>query len=981
MVLYMCGITAIFSYGKAAAPINANEILKIRDYMSLRGPDGAGLWISDSGYIGLAHRRLAIIDLSENGYQPMAGKHGRLHIVFNGEIYNFRTLRQELQKKGYIFSSGSDTEVLLQLYIERGFDMVQDLRGMYSFAIWDEDHHGLFLARDPFGIKPLYFHNDGQTFRCASQVKALLAGGGINPTPEPAGHVGFFLWGSVPEPFTLYKNVFELPAGHTLWVDNQGARNPHKYFDIADEYSSASVKSIKLGDAQAMLGSALEDSVHHHLIADVPVGVFLSAGLDSSVITALAAQESPFIQSVTLGFDEFKNSELDETRLATKVAEQYGCHHIVDRITFEDFNQERERILTVMDQPSVDGINSYFVSRAAKQSGLKVVLSGLGGDELLGSYPSFRQIPKLFSLTRIPGALPGFGKAFRLISAPFLKRMTSPKYAGIFEYGGTYGGTYLLRRSLYMPWELPEIMDVDFAREGWETLQPILRMDDRISDLRGNHSKVSVLEITQYMHNTLLRDSDWAGMAHSLEIRVPLVDIDLFRALAPYLAQENVGLTKRDMKEVPEKPLPPEIVNRTKTGFSIPVQQWLEKDKLLKERPGLRGWAGLVYKSFGLSLEIPSPAHKKVLAVVPDAFGNNGGIAKYNRDMLTAISSYPDVGSVTAIPRLHNKKADHNDKPLNLLFDSRGIDSKWRFGMTVLRTMISNNHFDLILCGHINLLPLAYLVAKWMNLPVWCVIYGVDAWNFRGNWFLNNIVGRLDGVVSISETTKARFVLWSKVKAQDVVVVPNCYDPFQFGMGTKSEILSERYNIKDNAVLMTLGRLSANERYKGFDETLEVMPDLVKKIPELIYMIVGAGDDKERLQQKAKQLNIGSHIVFPGYIPESEKADHYRLADCYIMPSSGEGFGFVFLEALACGIPVIGSKIDGGRDALRDGLLGILVNPKDPKEIEEAVLQILTQKDKQVPVELDYFNLSSFRMRAFRLLDRIFEEHQNSNQH
>jgi asparagine synthase (glutamine-hydrolysing) len=214
----MCGIAGIFAYRESAPPVDREELLRIREAMIARGPDGAGLWISPDRRIGLAHRRLSIIDLTDTGAQPMATADGRLRITFNGEIYNNRELKQELEAKGYRFHSNSDTEVLLHLYADRGVDMLHALRGMYAFALWDEQKQGVFLARDPFGIKPLYYADDGRTFRFASQVKALLRGGAIAATPEPAGQVGFFLWGSVPEPFTLHKEVRSLPAGTRLWV-------------------------------------------------------------------------------------------------------------------------------------------------------------------------------------------------------------------------------------------------------------------------------------------------------------------------------------------------------------------------------------------------------------------------------------------------------------------------------------------------------------------------------------------------------------------------------------------------------------------------------------------------------------------------------------------------------------------------------------------------------------------------------------------
>jgi asparagine synthase (glutamine-hydrolysing) len=212
----MCGIAGIFTYRDGAPPVDQAELLRIREAMIKRGPDGAGLWISPDRRVGLAHRRLAIIDLSETGAQPMATADGRLRITFNGEIYNYQALKKGLEAKGYRFHSNSDTEVLLHLYADRGPDMVHALRGMYAFGIWDERNRTLFLARDPFGIKPLYYADDGKSLRFASQVKALVAGGGVDTAPEPAGSVGFLLWGSVPEPFTLHRGVRALPAGSHL---------------------------------------------------------------------------------------------------------------------------------------------------------------------------------------------------------------------------------------------------------------------------------------------------------------------------------------------------------------------------------------------------------------------------------------------------------------------------------------------------------------------------------------------------------------------------------------------------------------------------------------------------------------------------------------------------------------------------------------------------------------------------------------------
>lgn len=586
----MCGLAAIFAYRDNNRQISQTELQSMRDAMLARGPDGCGLWLSEHMDIGLTHRRLSILDLSERGAQPMSTPDGKLRIVFNGEIYNFRELRAQLQAQGHVFYSDSDTEVLLYAYREYGRAMVDRLRGMFAFAIWDEDKRGVFLARDHFGIKPLYFHDDGSTLRVASQVKAMLAGGGIDTSPEPAGHVGFFLWGCVPEPYTCYRNLYALQAGHTLWVDRNGAGAPHKYFDIAEELHIAA-NARPSADASEILKQALSDSVKQHLIADVPVGVFLSSGLDSSVLTALAAQQNDRLHAVTLGFDEFKDSPADEVPLARKIAAHYRSTHRVFFISRHDFEQKLPAIMQAMDQPSIDGVNTYFVAQSARQAGLKVALSGVGGDELLAGYPSFRQVPALVSCLKPFSVLPRAGQLLRIVSVPLLKHVTSPKYAGLFEYGGSYAGAYLLRRGLFMPWELPEFLDAEFVKAGWSTLQPLLRLEEQLKTIETPHAKVAALEISLYLRNMLLRDADWAGMAHALEIRTPMVDVDLFRALAPCLSNNDNLPLKRHLGNVPERPLPAEIINRPKTGFNIPVREWLNNTASTSGQRGLRGWA------------------------------------------------------------------------------------------------------------------------------------------------------------------------------------------------------------------------------------------------------------------------------------------------------------------------------------------------------------------------------------------------------
>jgi asparagine synthase (glutamine-hydrolysing) len=593
----MCGVAAQFSY-RSDRPVNREMLMRIRDYMMPRGPDGAGIWISDGGDVGLAHRRLAIIDLSENGAQPMHSADGAIGISFNGEIYNYRALRTMLEREGFRFRTQTDTEVLLHLYIARGETMLRELRGMYAFAVWDARKKALFLARDPFGIKPLYYADDGRTIRVASQVKALLKGGGVDTAPEAAGHVGFFLWGHVPEPYTLYKGIRALPAGTSLWVDAAGRKHPKQFFDITEELAAASVslRAITGGEARERLRAALLDSVRHHLIADVPVGVFLSAGLDSTTLAALTREVGvDELRTITLGFEELRGTINDETPLAERMARDYGAVHHTIWVTKEDFLREQQRLLNAMDQPSTDGVNSYFVSKAAAETGIKVALSGLGGDELFGGYPSFRQLPRMVKALGPLRFIPGLGAGFRLVSASILKRFTSPKYAGLLEYGGTYGGAFLLRRGLFMPWELPDLLDDEMVRLGWNDLRTLPSLERLTRRVKSARRKVTALETIWTMRNQLLRDTDWASMAHSIEIRVPLVDHCLLRAVASVRRE----LTKADMATAPRALLPSAILNRRKTGFTVPVRDWLLQDKPHFAKRGLRDWALNVYAAYG----------------------------------------------------------------------------------------------------------------------------------------------------------------------------------------------------------------------------------------------------------------------------------------------------------------------------------------------------------------------------------------------
>lgn len=577
----LCGIAGLVLTPRAGEAAALDAVQRMNGRMRVRGPDAEGLWTGEGVVMG--HRRLAIIDLDPRANQPMLSADGRYAIVFNGEIYNFRELRRELEAEGVAFRTTSDTEVLLALFAREGERMLPRLRGMFAFAIWDVQLRELFLARDPYGIKPLYYTRTKDGVLFASQVKALLCSGLVSVGIEPAGLAGFYLWGSVPEPWTLYRDVFALPAGHWLRVSNGVSQAPMRWHDIRAHWQGAGNKQ-SAQELQGRVLQAVTDSVRAHLVADVPVSVFLSGGIDSSVLAGLAAGLGAQVEGITIGFDEFAGRHEDEVPVAAAIAAHYGLPHFVRRVSRGEFEQDIPRILDAMDQPSIDGVNTWFASKAAAERGYKVALSGVGGDELFCGYSSFRQIPRAAALGRAMAAIPG---ARTLLGAPcayLATRCSQPKFAGVPAFMGSLEGTYFLSRCLFLPEELSALMGTDMAQEGLARLggsPPGMTQ----ANARDGAAAVGLLESTHYLRNQLLRDSDWASMGHALELRTPLVDAALLETLGPFVSGFAGGAGKAMLARSPRKPLPESVVNRPKTGFSVPMAKWLS------EAADQRAWA------------------------------------------------------------------------------------------------------------------------------------------------------------------------------------------------------------------------------------------------------------------------------------------------------------------------------------------------------------------------------------------------------
>jgi asparagine synthase (glutamine-hydrolysing) len=590
----MCGINGIVAFGDGAPRVDVDELMRTREAMRSRGPDAEGMWLSPDARAGFGHRRLSIIDVSDRANQPMVSREGDVVLTFNGEIYNYKELRGN-----ETFATESDSEVLLRMYRKFGAAMLPRLRGMFAIAIWDARTNTLFLARDPYGIKPLYYANDGGTFRFASQAKALLAGGRVSASRDPAGVAGFLLRGHVPEPFTIYEDIRMLPAGSWMTVTRDGVSEPRPYFSIAQVLRDAINERHDDAERAAIIADGVRESVRYHLVSDVPVGAFLSAGRDSGSIVGLAAETGVPLQTLTMRFEGEAN---DETQLAAVVARQYGTAHHTATLSRATFREELLRALEAMDQPTLDGLNSYLVCKAAAELGWKVALSGTGGDELFGGYSTFRNIPRFVRAFGAFKHVPRVASAFRRIYGGIARHRTrfSPKTAYTLQYCTSYEGAYLMKRGLFLPEEVPSIVGAEIAREGLERLQMLDRIREAITPDPGTpFARIAAMESSLLLRNQLLRDIDWASMAHSLEVRVPLVDAFLLRRIAPAVLSMETRDGKELLSRAPRRPLPDAILTRKKTGFTIPNVAWLDDRRRVSTHFGMRPWALYILEAGG----------------------------------------------------------------------------------------------------------------------------------------------------------------------------------------------------------------------------------------------------------------------------------------------------------------------------------------------------------------------------------------------
>jgi asparagine synthase (glutamine-hydrolysing) len=574
----MCGICGIV--GGVEAPASQAAVRRMMAALQHRGPDDEGLLAAPPVTLGM--RRLSIIDLP-GGRQPMTNEDGTLTLVFNGEIYNFRELRRELEKRGHGFRTQSDTEVAVHAYEEWGAECLKRLRGMFALAILERPRDGsgnrVFLARDRFGIKPLYYVVVDGTLLFASEVRALLASGHISPRLCRSALRSYLLFGSVGEPSTMLDGVRTLPPGHWMRVsaDDPAKLEINPYWELAKGDADARVASPAKN-----LRSLLEDAVRLHLIADVPLGVFLSSGIDSTALASLAARERGGVHTLTVTFPE---REFSEAEIARRTAQKLGATHRELVLSGEEMLARVDEAAAALDQPSMDGVNTYFVSWAARQAGLKVALSGLGGDEVFGGYSTFQATAQA---KRVAAAARRVPAGVRTATAPAVARLAGRadagrKAAAVWQEPDALPQEYFFTRALFTPAQVDNLLNgqpvsVEHDWLGW--LESVTRQAEQFDSFTA----VSWLESRSYMLNTLLRDTDSMSMAHSLEVRVPFLDHPLieFMAALPLEEKQRRGVPKSLLIDALGDLLPPDVVNKTKQTFTLPWEHWLRGT--LKER-------------------------------------------------------------------------------------------------------------------------------------------------------------------------------------------------------------------------------------------------------------------------------------------------------------------------------------------------------------------------------------------------------------
>src|SRR5579883_1307054 len=577
----MCGLAGILSFVPDRQPVDSRLLLDMGEAVAHRGPDGEGLWLAEDGRIGLAHRRLAIIDLSAAAAQPMASRDGRFRIVYNGEIYNHRESRRELEARGHTQwrTDHCDTEVILNAFAEWGIACLHRFRGMFAFALWDVAERQLWLVRDRLGIKPLYYAPGEHGIAFASEIKALLRDPSLPRAVDEEAFFHFLSFLTAPAPRTLFKGVRKLPAAHWLRISADGAMREERWWDPLDE-AQAATEETDAALAERLL-ALLRESIRYHKVADVGQGVFLSGGIDSSTNLRLFAEgESGPVRSFSIGYAGAHTSVADELPFARLMAESVGAEHHELRLTQADLLDFLPRLVELQDEPIADPVcvPVHFVAKLARENGVKACQVGEGADELFWGYPGWKTVDRLQRLNALPvpaglkrmgvGILEGVGHGARSYTE-LLRRAAAGQ--SIF-WGGAEAFGETMKRRLLSPRLRREFQELS----SWDVLAPLHRRFHERAAEPSMLNWMTYLDLNLRLPELLLMRVDKMTMAVGLEARVPYLDHEIvaFALGVPSAAKTRNGELKYLLKRAVASLLPPKILNRPKQGFGVPVREW-----------------------------------------------------------------------------------------------------------------------------------------------------------------------------------------------------------------------------------------------------------------------------------------------------------------------------------------------------------------------------------------------------------------------
>ena len=566
----MCGIAGIISEKNN---LEKSIIQKMTDALAHRGPDAAAVYHDSK--IALGHRRLSIIDLSELSNQPLFSHDDRYVIVFNGELYNFKNVKKEIDN--YPFKSNGDSEVVLAAYIKWGADCLSHFNGMFAFAIWDKIEDSLFIVRDRLGIKPLYFsHKAGSHLVFASEIRSILKSGMTSRQIDRCGLSDYINYQTVHAPKTIIKGIFQLMPGE-YGIYKNGELITKKYWNIIPEKYNPNGQYETYEKVKSNVRQLLSSAVERRLVSDVPIGAFLSGGIDSSAVVALMSEVSD--RPIDTFSIIFKEKQYDESKYSNLIAKKYKTNHHSILLCPFDFMEEMPNTLAAMDTPSGDGVNTYVVSKATKNAGVTVTLSGLGGDELFAGYPFFRkfkQLHKMAALWKIP---PFIRKGVSNAAGPFLKSHQQAKISMLAAASSSeIDQIFPTFRRVFSPEENRQLLNGDKTICTADRVEELLLAQKEIKNL-PLLSQVSVSDISTYTQNILLRDTDQMSMAHALEVRVPFFDHELVEYVIGIPDKmKNPEYAKKLLVESLKPLVPDEIVFRQKKGFHLPWKIWMKNE-------------------------------------------------------------------------------------------------------------------------------------------------------------------------------------------------------------------------------------------------------------------------------------------------------------------------------------------------------------------------------------------------------------------